>query len=318
MKVGIAGLGIMGKNHLRVLSTLDDVNEILVYDAVDVELPRNSSISRVSKFDDLISAGLDYVVLSLPTSLHLDYGRRLASSGVPTLLEKPVAQNLAQALEIQQEFLRAETLCAIGHVERFNPAISLLKREIHAGTIGQPLLYSTTRVGPYSGRIRDVGVVLDLATHDFDIVHYVSGSTYSQMKSLLGKPLLKAHEDIFVGVGELSGGAIVQHSVNWVTPRKVREVSVLGSKGMLVANALRVELRLYKNGDEQSEWPQYQNLRGVSEGEEVKFVVPAREPLRLEHLAMSEELAKPGSTDICRIGEAINTMRVAEELITAP
>jgi hypothetical protein len=122
---------------------------------------------------------------------------------------------------------------------------------------------------------------------------------------------------VFLGFGRLDDGALVQHSVNWTTPTKVREVSVLGDKGMLVADALRVELRLFKNGELGSEWLAYENLRGVSEGEEIKYVVPAREPLLLEHLAMAEELAKPGSTTLCLIGDAVSTMAVAEGMLSS-
>jgi len=315
MRVGIAGLGVMGRNHLRVLSGMPNVQEILVYDVADIEFQRNSNVQRVNEFSDLLSSGLDYVVVALPTALHLKFASELASARIPTLLEKPVALNLDEAREIQREFEAGGTICAVGHVERFNPAVAMLRREVRRGIIGKPHLYSTRRVGPYSGRIKDVGVVLDLATHDFDVIHFVSDQSYASISGAVSRPLDKEHEDVFLGFGRLDDGALVQHSVNWITPTKVREVSVLGDKGMLVADALRVELRLFKNGELGSEWLAYENLRGVSEGEEIKYVVPAREPLLLEHLAMAEELVKTGSTAICLIEDALRTMGVAEKML---
>ena len=314
MRVGIAGLGVMGKNHLRVLLNKSDIDEVLVYDLAEVDLP-NGSVMRVKSFDELAGSSLDYVVVSLPTSVHLPYSKILAESGTATLLEKPVALNLSEASEIAELYKANSTLCAVGHVERFNPAISELRRMVTEGVVGIPRLFSSRRVGPYSGRIRDVGVVLDLASHDFDIMHFVSGEEYVRVHGVVSHPLEKEHEDIFVGVGTMSSGAVVQHSVNWTTPTKVREVSVLGDKGMLVADALRVELRLFKNGEVGSEWSAYENLRGVSEGEEVKYVVTAKEPLLLEHIAMVDEIRNPGSTSICRVEDALKTMAVAEMML---
>lgn len=314
MRVGIAGLGVMGKNHLRVLMSKDDVDEVVVYDSAVVDLPAGP-VALAKSFDDLVSSNLDYVVVALPTAVHLQYSEVLAKNGIPTLLEKPVALNVREAVSIQELYESESVLCAVGHVERFNPAISQLRAMVGEGLVGTPRLFSTRRVGPYSGRIRDVGVVLDLATHDFDVIHFISGQNYTSSKSILGHPLAKEHEDIFVGIGTLTSGAVVQHSVNWTTPTKVREVSVLGDRGMLVADALRVELRLFKNGEVGSEWSAYENLRGVSEGEEIKFVVTAREPLLLEHKAMAQEITDPGSTEICLLEEAMKTMVVAEDML---
>jgi predicted dehydrogenase len=147
---------------------MPSVQEILIYDVSDIELQRHSNVRRVKEFSDLLSSGLDYVVIALPTALHLKFASDLAGACIPTLLEKPVALNLGEAEEIQRAFEAGGTICAVGHVERFNPAVAMLQREVRQGIIGTPHLYSTRRVGPYSGRIKDVGVVLDLATHDFD------------------------------------------------------------------------------------------------------------------------------------------------------
>ena len=305
----------MGRNHLRVLLSRPEVTEVLVYDIMEVDLPTSQVVARVPSFEGLLNASLDYVVVALPTAMHLSAALELSKSRTPTLLEKPAAQNLYDSECIRDSFLESGVTCAVGHVERFNPAISMLRSEIAKGTIGRPNLVTTQRVGPYSGRIRDVGVVLDLASHDFDIVQFCMGTRYKTVSGILGSPLEQDHEDIFVGQGTLENGAIVQHSVNWTSPTKVRKVQVLGDNGLLVADALRVELRLFKNGSARSEWPAYENLRGVSEGEEVKFVVPAKEPLVLEHHAMMAEISNPGSTEICSITEAVGVMKVAQTVL---
>ncbi len=118
-----------------------------------------------------------------------------------------------------------------------------------------------------------------------------------------------------MGLGRLGEKISVSHQVNWLTPTKARETSVLGTEGLLVADSLRAELRLFRNGTAGSEWGVFSNFRGVSEGEEIKFVVPVREPLALEHEAMQQELTSPGTTEICTLEQGIEVMRVIKQIL---
>ena len=315
MRVGLIGLGVMGRNHLRVLQENPAVSKIYVFDKQSVILANPTKVVYCGSLREMILETPDYVVVALPTAFHLESSLELAAAGVPTLIEKPVASNLAESEEIANAFAANGTVCRVGHVERFNPALRMLKAKVSEGLIGAPLLLSTRRVGPFPHRINDVGVVRDLASHDIDLTMWLTGQLYEDAHSITAKPRGAVHEDIFMAIGRLADGVTVSHSVNWLTPTKARETSILGTEGLLVADSLRAELRYFKNGTESSEWGVFTNFRGVSEGEEVRFVVPVREPLALEHEAMHLELKSPGSTDICTIGEGVAVMRLIERIL---
>ena len=302
----------MGRNHLRVLQEKKDVTEVIVFDEnpnIDVSRP---GTRQVASFDSLVKERLDYCVVALPTRAHAAAALKLASHKVPTLLEKPVALSLGEAITIETAFATHGVFCAVGHVERFNPALTSLRIKMSEGVIGRPIQIKTQRVGPFPRRVIDVGVALDLASHDIDIVHWVTGADYSAVSWNSARPLSGQHEDLLLGSGRLSSGILVSHEVNWVTPTKSRVTTVLGEEGMLVADSLRAELRLFRNGLVGSEWGAFSNFRGVTEGEELKFVVPVREPLLAEHESMAAELSSPGSTNIASLQDGIKVMRVLD------
>lgn len=315
MRVGLIGLGVMGKNHLRVLQSMDEVETVIVYDSSSTSLADDRKVEIASSLGELLANDLAYAVIALPTIHHHDFAIALAENSIPTLLEKPVASSLPEALAIEKAFKETSTICKIGHIERFNPALSLLKEKIAQGLVGKLLQISTIRTGPFPNRISDVGVVRDLASHDMDLAMWLTDSKYVDLKSSLGRTRGDNREDLFLAVGELDNQALVSHSVNWVTPRKVRKTSVLGTDGLLVADSLKVELRLFENGEGHSEWGQFSNLRGVSEGAEVKFAVPAREPLLLEHEAMVAAVSGALNTEICSLESGIEVMKVIESVL---
>ena len=315
MRVGVIGLGVMGKNHVRVLNQMPQVEKVIVYDIEPGLTAGGEKSQKVDSIDNLASASPDYVVVALPTRFHTEAATFLASRRIPTLLEKPVAPSQQEAEAIALAFADEDILCTVGHVERFNPSLSALRRKITEGVIGNPLQISTRRVGPFPRRINDVGVILDLASHDIDLVGWITGQGYEHLTSLTSSPLPGEHEDMFLAAGRLGNGMLVSHEVNWVTPTKARQTMVLGEDGMLVADSLRAELRLFRNGETGSDWGMYSNFRGVTEGEEIRFVVPVREPLLQEHEAMMKEITQPGSTEICSLADGVRVMRVINGLL---
>jgi len=315
LRVGLIGLGVMGKNHLRVLQSLDVVEEIIVQDAAPVTISDDRKVTFTKSVSDLVGSQPDYAVVSVPTAFHLSAAMALAQGSVPTLLEKPVAASLEESLEIAGAYAQSGTLCAVGHIERFNPALQVLKDKMSEGLIGKPLQISSMRMGPFPNRINDVGVVRDLASHDIDLAMWLTGLKYEELSNLKGHTRESDHEDLFIAVGRLGRDLLVNHVVNWLNPVKVRQTAVLGTKGLLVADSLRVELRFFENGVEGSEWGQYSNLRGVSEGGEVKYPMPVREPLVSQHQAMIESLRAGEIRQICSIEEGLEVMRVIQRIL---
>jgi predicted dehydrogenase len=313
--VGLIGLGVMGKNHLRILQSLEIVTQVIIYDSSLITLTDDRKVEVVETLDDFLESKIDYAIVALPTSFHSRVAVALAEKSIPTLVEKPVASTLVEAIEMEAAFRKTRTICKIGHIERFNPALSLLREKISQGVVGEILQVSTTRTGPFPNRISDVGVVRDLASHDIDLAMWLTGSKYSKLESSTGRARADNREDLFLAVGTLGNRALVSHNVNWVTPRKVRETAVLGTSGLLVADSLNVELRLFESGVGKSEWGQYSNLRGSSEGSEIRFAVPAREPLLLEHEAMIASVNGEANLDLCSLEDGLEVMRVIESVL---
>lgn len=315
MRVGLIGLGVMGRNHLRVLQSLDAISSIVVFDNIKIHLNNSSKVVVAASLNELLAFSLDYAVVALPTSHHSQVAIELSKLRIPTLIEKPLAANLEESLTISKSFSESNTFCGVGHVERFNSALAMLKQKLEEGLVGTPIQITTNRTGPFPNRISDVGVVRDLASHDIDLVMWLTGSRYSTLHSQIARVRKSEHEDLFLATGRLENEVLINHVINWLTPMKRRETTVLGQNGLLVADLLRSELRFYENGTQGSDWGAYMHFRGVTEGQMTKFAVPTREPLQSEHEAMIESVAGTGVQNICTLAEALEVMKVLEDVV---
>jgi len=199
------------------------------------------------------------------------------------LLEKPMTSSIeeAEAL-IQLASIRGAKL-AIGHIERFNPAVIEVKRHLIAGELGQMFHLHARRLGPFPPRIRDVGVTLDLATHDIDVMRYLADAEVEHVYSETQRYIHTSHEDLLLGVLRFTNQAIGVLDVNWLTPTKVRELSITGEKGMYLINYLTQDVYFYENDYTSTTWDALRSLTGVSEGSMTRLKVQKAEPLRLEY-----------------------------------
>jgi len=314
MKVGVIGLGVMGKNHARVLSSMASVSELVLFDPLGPQLGLVHGVPVESNIDTFLDQEMDYCVVSSPTSTHLEMGLKLASKKIATLIEKPLANCEEDGQTLVEAFDKAGVMAGVGHVERFNPAIMAMKEKLHAGVLGGVYQIATRRVGPYSGRIRDVGVVKDLASHDIDLVHWLSQSNYQDLNSRTLKPMGNEHEDILLAIGTLGTGSLVSHLVNWVSPTKERVTSILGEKGMLVADTLTVDLYFFEKGSQPTNWDGISIFKGTSEGATHKFELVKNEPLVNEHLAFQKAIVENNPGALATLGEGLEVLKVAEWL----
>jgi predicted dehydrogenase len=315
MKVGVIGMGVMGRNHARVLSTLSNVSEVFLYDPLGDEIGSVSGVPVESNFARFLDVGMDYCVISSPTSTHLEIGLELAARKIPALIEKPLAGNPKDGEKLVDAFAEADVVAGVGHVERFNPAVIEMKNKLEDGVLGKIYQISTRRVGPYSGRIRDVGVVKDLASHDIDLVGFLSDASYEDLSSRTLKPLGNSYEDLLLAIGTLSDGSLVSHLVNWVSPTKERVTSVLGEKGMLVADTLSVDLYFYENGSKPTNWDGISIFKGTSEGATHKFELVKNEPLVNEHVAFQNAVIENSSKGLATLAEGLKVLKVAERIV---
>jgi predicted dehydrogenase len=174
LRAGVIGLGMMGRHHARVLRELDGVDLVAVADPGGDPHSVAGSLPVLRSVAELVDAGVDYAVVATPTGLHEQVALELASSGVHTMVEKPVSADGPSARRITDAFQEAGLVGCVGHIERFNPALQLLRARLEAGELGDVYQISTRRQGPFPARIADVGVVKDLAKHDIDLTAWVA------------------------------------------------------------------------------------------------------------------------------------------------
>jgi predicted dehydrogenase len=200
-------------------------------------------------------------------------------------------------------------------LERFNPATLAMKRELKNGLLGRIYQISTRRVGPFSGRVKDVGVAKDLASHDIDLVGWLSGSKYASLDSRTSNPMGKKHEDLLVAIGTLESGVLVSHQVNWMSPLKERLTSVLGENGLLVADTLSMELFHYKLDSITLGSHGFHSPSSVENESICKFELSTIEPLLGEHLAFQEAIVNGGPWRFASLQEGLDVVKTAEILL---
>lgn len=314
LRAGVLGLGVMGRNHARVLSTLDGVDFVGVYDPAPNVQDRVHDKPVVRDLDDFIGLGLDYAVVAAPTIFHLEMATRLANAGVHALIEKPVASSAEDAATLRDLFSARGLVGGVGHIERYNPALQVARQKIEDGLIGEIYQVATRRQSPFPGRIADVGVIKDLASHDIDLTAWVAQQEFVSVNARTAHRSGRPHEDMVVAVGTLSGGAITSHIVNWLTPFKERVTVISGENGTLVADTLTADLSYYENGRIQVAWDPA-SFRGVSEGDVTKFALDRREPLQLEHEAFRDSVIAGTPTGIVTLAEGTRVVEIAEQML---
>ncbi len=319
LRAALIGAGIMGRNHARVYTEMEDVELVAIADADPATVARLAQRFHVRGYTDyrelLEREQLDMVSVVVPTEHHFAVASDTLRAGVATLVEKPIAATVAQGAELTALSHDLGVLLTVGHIERFNPAIIALKGQLEHGALGRVYQILSRRIGPFPSRIKDVGVVIDLATHDLDIMHYLTDSIVVKLHAEIGRRLHTAHEDLLSAVLRFESDTIGMLDINWLSPNKVRELSVIGERGMFVANYITQDLTLYENDQAPygAEWPQAA-LMGVTEGRMIRFKVNKKEPLRAELDAFAAAVRRNGPAPV-RPEDALLALMVAQKLV---
>jgi len=315
LKAAVIGLGVMGRHHCRVLHALDGVEFIGVYDPAD-NLPVTIEGQRVfQNLHELLDLKPDYCVVAAPTIYHLDLGLELAQRHIHALIEKPVANDAASSHQLVHAFQSAGLIGGVGHIERFNPALQAMRQRIEDGVLGEIFQITTRRQGPFPGRIADVGVIKDLATHDIDLTAWVTQQQYINISARTTHKSGRPHEDMVLAIATLSKGTIASHTVNWLSPQKERTTIVIGEKGSLIADTLTADLTYFENGNTTTAWDQVSAFRGVSEGNVTRFALQRREPLVVEHETFRDAVLSGDTSKIVTLEEGAEVVTIAEKMI---
>jgi predicted dehydrogenase len=287
VRVAVIGAGSMGRNHARVYQELSESELVAVTDT-NLSLASNVAASYAvpaySHYAEMLRVTEpDAVSIAVPTAYHEEVAIAALEAGAHVLIEKPITATLEAGHRVVERAKYLNLKLMVGHIVRFNPAIQELKRKLIVGDLGRIFQIVCRRVGPFPARIRDVGVVVDLATHDLDLMRYLIGSDPLRVYAETEKKINTSLEDLLLGLLRFRGGITGALEINWLTPTKVREVLVLGERGLLKVDDLTQDLFYFENADIANNfWPALQTLKGVSEGCMTRYSIQRYEPLKAE------------------------------------
>ena len=319
LRVGLAGLGSMGRNHLRILSGRTDLVLAAVADPVGAALAVATSQTGAQGFDEplamIAEADLDAVVIAAPTTAHVPLALAAIEHGIAVLVEKPLAATTDEAMRIVAAARAAGVPVQVGHVERFNPAVLELGRLIDDGWLSTVYSIASRRAGPFPARIRDVGVTVDLATHDADILSWIAGERPSRVYAETAQRIHATNEDLLFGLLHFPSGATGMLDVNWLTPAKRRQLIVVGEEGMFELDYLTQRLTFTRATDTTN--PRL--IGGYAptfEGEVVDLPVTSTEPLAGE-LEAFVSVVRNGGRPVVDAEDGLWAVAIATSLLTA-
>ncbi|MFH1728853.1 MAG: Gfo/Idh/MocA family oxidoreductase [Pseudomonadota bacterium] len=286
MKVGVIGVGSMGRNHARVCHDVENLELVAISDvnqeAVDT-LAKKYRCKAYTDYEQMINENeFDMVIVVVPTSLHKEVSLKCIEKGINLLIEKPIASTDVEGQEILNFAEEKGVQVMIGHIERFNPVIAELRKRLKEGELGKIFKIAIDRIGPFPARIRDVGVIIDLAVHDLDIIRFLTDAKITRLYAETGNKINTDNEDLLEGTIRLDNDIICTLNINWLTPTKMRKIFVTGAKGMFVADYLSQNLLFFENKEIDKDYSYTDMVRGVSEGVMIRYNINKYEPLMAE------------------------------------
>src|SRR6266849_1780338 len=237
LRLGVVGVGVMGSNHARVIAELPGVEFVGV---ADPDRPQANFVAEtlgcaaVGDLEELIELGIAAATIAAPTHLHHDLALACIGRGIHVMVEKPIASSAEEGRSIIAAARRAGVILMVGHVERFNPAVEAIKEAIRNEDI---LSIAITRVGPFPPRMSNVGVVIDLAVHDIDLIRWFTDSDIIEVQPQLSSAVAE-REDIALLQFRTASGVLAHINTNWLTPFKARTVHVATRKKYIIGDLL--------------------------------------------------------------------------------
>ncbi|MBX3228436.1 MAG: Gfo/Idh/MocA family oxidoreductase [Labilithrix sp.] len=318
-KIVLVGLGRMGRNHLRVLRDTPGFELAAVVDANATPPADLGAIPFLRTTAELAKVDYAAAVIATPTATHNALALELIAAGKHLLVEKPVASSYEHGLGVIEAARAKGVKLAVGHVERFNPAVRKLREVIREGWLGTPIHFAFTRVGGYPETLLDGNnVLLDLAVHDIDV-----------LRSLIG-PLKVEHstchvtwrEGVFdtaeILLGAASGASASVH-VNWITPSKIRSVRVTGTRGVCFVDYILQTCELLGGSLLKGIAPTTPSFDVLQElyrtTDRVQFGVQKLEPLRAQAQQFKAFLDGAEAGELCTGSDALAAVLLAERAI---
>ncbi len=310
LRVGVVGVGAMGQNHVRVLNEIADLVGIADPDVkVGGAVSNRFNVSYFTDHKSLLKEDLDAVCVCVPTEHHDRVALDAIARGVGVLVEKPLASTSEAGRRIVDAADKAGVVLAVGHIERHNPTIAVVKRHLDEGQYGDLVTATSRRVSSFPGRVRDVGVVMDLGVHDIDILRYLVGSPVESVFALGGRKLHDQFEDHANVLFRFRNGVHGFVEVNWLTPMKVRRLALTCLKNFVEVDYTDQSITV--SSSTLGPLDPYNLYQIPLEHHMQRISVRKEEPLRREledFLAAVKEKRAPLVTG----ADALETLRVAE------
>jgi predicted dehydrogenase len=321
LRLGLAGLGSMGRNHVRVISNHPETVLAAVADptpeALDAAVQQTGARGFADPLDMIASAEIDGLVVAAPTTNHAALALAAIDRGLPILIEKPLAATVEDAIAIVTAARQRGVRVQVGHVERYNPAVLEMGRLLRAGWLSTIYAITSRRAGPFPARIRDVGVTVDLGTHDVDMLSWIAGERPVRVYAETAQRIHATHEDLTFGLMHFPSGATGFLDVDWLTPAKRRSLTVVGEEGMFELDYLTQRLTFTRSNIERP-----QLIAGYAttfSGDVAEIPVVSIEPLRAQLdefvrvLQTGDQPYVPGEDGLWAVGIANALLTAAAE-----
>ncbi|MCU0821564.1 MAG: Gfo/Idh/MocA family oxidoreductase [Spirochaetes bacterium] len=279
LKLGILGIGHMGQYHLNVASSLK--NKFILTGIYDINTERIVEISdkyetKAYPTAEQLIDDTDAIIIAVPTYLHYKYTAMALERGRHVLVEKPVTENIEHARELAGTAKRKGLVFQVGHVERFNGAV----QELHKIVVN-PLIIETRRLVPYSDRIKDVGVVLDLMIHDIDIVMNIANSPVVSVQAS-GGSVFSDFEDYATAILQFESGCVASIIASRVTQRKIRTLSISQEKSYIFLDYTTQDIHIHRQAS-QAYLLTKEEIKYSQESFVEELFVHKENPLKQEH-----------------------------------
>ncbi len=295
MKVGVIGVGKMGHNHVKILKSMKkDVKLVGIADINESQVRKVAEeydTAAFTDYRDLLAKGLDAVCIVVPTTLHKTVAIDALDAGCHVLVEKPISSTIEEGHQMIAAANRNRRKILVGHIERFNPAVKILKEIIVDGVIGDIVSISSRRVGPYQPRITDCGIILDLAPHDIDVISFLYNDRVKEVYAVAGKTF-HSEEDHATLMMKFHHGAAGIIETSWLPPHRQRRLNVVGTAGVSTLDFIEQKVLVYDKN-----WAREAN---------VKY----REPLRVE-LEYFINLISNGESPLVSGEDSLHALAVA-------
>jgi UDP-N-acetylglucosamine 3-dehydrogenase len=282
-------MGAIGRQHARLLSESHSFELLAFCDAsaeVRSEYSERLGVPAVDNTNDLLAFKPDAVVNALPTHLHYDTTRTFLENGLHVLVEKPIASSVEEATELTKMAVEADRVLLVGQVERFNAGVVALKEQIDSGRLGEIISVVSRRVGTARPAVPHANVALDLAIHDVDAIRFMLGTPgelITSFGSSIGENRLEDHVDLVLRYGE----TFCTVQANWITPVKIRRLSVTGTKATAELDYITQQLSIFEMVPEVIKGNPWNFFAVSQQSDAVEIPITKSEPLRaeVEHFA---------------------------------